>query len=129
MNIQSMFNAAYRGIIGQGGPAFRIEPNGETMCLYRDKKRDRKCAAGHVLPNRSYRKDWETRAVNQIRWFKDNLTEFETDFLNKVQSGHDNAVDQVFDQKGRPEDFDQRFLEIWRSNMASIAADNNLTIP
>ena len=129
MNIQSMFNAAYRGITDQGGPAFRIEPNGETMCLYRDKKRDRKCAAGHILPNRSYRKSWETKAVGQISWFKNNLTEFETEFLNKVQNVHDGAVDQATNEGDRDDNFDQRFLTIWRSNMESVAAVDNLIIP
>ena len=129
MNIQSMFNSAYRGITDQGGPAFRIEPNGETMCLYRDKKHNRKCAAGHILPNRSYRKSLETKALGQISWFKNNLTEFETEFLNKVQNVHDGAVDQATNEGDRDDNFDQRFLTIWRSNMESVAAVHNLIIP
>jgi len=129
MNIQSIFNAAYCGIVAQGGPAFRLDPDGERRCLYRDKKRNRKCAAGHILPNRSYRKEYETQAAEQIRWFKDNLTAFEIEFLGRIQDTHDTAVHRATDDGVRADDVDQMFLKIWKADMVNFAYVRNLLIP
>jgi len=129
MNIQSIFNAAYCGIVAQGGPAFRLDPDGERRCLYRDKKRNRKCAAGHILPNRSYRKKYETQSAEQIRWFKDNLTEFEMAFLGGIQDAHDNAVHRATDGRVRADDVDQVFLKIWKADMVNFADGHQILIP
>ena len=59
MTKQQIFDKVVRGLAKQG---FRQSMGGalNNVCSYRG-KRDTKCAAGHLIPDRLYRKDLEAK--------------------------------------------------------------------
>lgn len=113
-----MFNIAYKGIVGQGGPSV----NAFGSCEYRGPN-GLKCAIGHLIKDKEYDESWEgynlySSAINLD--METSSKKFK--FIAKMQSIHDDI--------GREYKSDlQEFMEKFKIEMAKLAAEYELTVP
>lgn len=89
MTKQEMFDKAVTGIAKQGGPA-RVG----HLCQYR--AGTRKCAVGHLISDKLYRKGMEGMAVEDLLVYRSRfgLPRYflrEVDFLVELQNAHDRS--------------------------------------
>lgn len=114
MTPQEIFDTAARGIIAQGGAS--VLPGGE--CQYRGPN-GRKCAAGHLLPDKRYDPYHEGGCAASVPFFKGHP---HIRLIAAMQKAHDESVlnpDRA-DDDGCLET-DEGFLEAWAEKMRSIA--------
>lgn len=120
MTKQEIFDIVWKGILSQGGPSL----NHLYGCAYRGEN-NRKCAAGLLISDEDYTKDYEGEVVSTT--VPNKLTEyFESKNLNiafiaKLQSVHDNAWCDS--------ETDEDFLKNWKSRMRNLALCEELKTP
>lgn len=113
--MQEAFDIAARGVIGQGGPSIDV-----GMCVYRSAN-GRKCAAGHLISDQSYRDVFEGQTIGKI-W--DKISEWDglkPTFLSFLQKAHD--------ENALPPDgvkTDENFISGYKVSMRAVAERFNL---
>lgn len=121
MTKQEMFDKVAEHLLKQGGPAW------DNMCMYRAPN-GRKCAAGCLIPDNLYRKEWEGLAADCLRDKDDRYPLdklFDGGFARKLQNAHDDAV--LYTGADGTVNSDADWLVEWKSNMLNIAESFNLS--
>lgn len=120
MTKQEIFDIVWKGILSQGGPSFDLQYG----CAYRGQN-NRKCAAGLLISDEDYNKEYEGQIVSSK--LPNKLTKyFESKNLSvslivRLQSAHDDAWCDS--------DTDEEFLENWKSRMKNLALFEELKVP
>jgi hypothetical protein len=129
---QQMFDKAYLGVIAQGGPSMNEI---ESLCLYRDTGRNRRCGVGHVITDEAYDPEIENIGVNALiedtnadspkleRALAASGVDVDDDgvmdFLRDMQSAHDTAAGEST----------ELFIGSFEHRMAIVATTHALTVP
>lgn len=119
---QEIFDASYKGIIAQGGPAFIEKPG---KCVYRTEK-GRGCAVGVLMTDEEIEhiqcSGWQSASLKillgmmPIERFSDHVT-----FLRNLQTIHDETAYQTHN--------DASFLTMYRERMQNLAHYHGLQVP
>lgn len=107
---QSIFDKVYLGLKSQGFErSMRKNEYGDRICAYRGED-GLKCAAGHLMPNTTFRKSMEGNDVSSISFFR------KLGFLTMVAN-----LQRIHDESFLPEEME--------ANLLHFAKGNGLTIP
>lgn len=123
MTKQEMFDKVAEHLLKQGGPAWDDK---DGACKYRAPN-GRKCAAGCLIPDNMYRKEWEGSAADCLRDRDDRYPLdklFNGMFARTLQNAHDDAV--LYTSADGTVNSDADWLVEWKSNMRRIADSHNL---
>lgn len=95
MNNQEIFNKVWNGLKAQGferSMAVVDEEDTLKKCAYRGEN-GRKCAAGHLIPDELYKKEFEGNGAYRLRLLWDTLGIKEKDIstISNLQQRHDDA--------------------------------------
>lgn len=133
MTPQEIFDTVARALIEQGRPSILINNSKGIDCVYRGLD-GLKCAAGHLMPNRAYRKGMENTSVDDIAFFEKRFgvdTE-EMNLLKALQNAHDLinfSNNLTFDEMNIRETYLQDpvlWMREWKQEMHKVAKKFNL---
>lgn len=97
MTDQELFDQTYVKLLAQGGPAMKTYSGGGMQCAYRGDN-DRKCAAGHWIPDELYLPSMEGTGIDSPVMNETKVLAHLTSqginlkSLQVLQAAHDNAA-------------------------------------
>lgn len=129
MNKQEMYERAFRGVMGQGGPGAD-----DDSCAYVNKSGDKefRCAVGHVVTDPMI---YDVDHLDDIiRWALPKVEPPTTwdaihGFMWDLRQAHDESFTQVLNEFGWRKFDNARFLELFKGKMIDFAGTHGLTVP
>lgn len=126
MDIQTLFNQSYQGVVRQGCASFNPK---RGTCHYRDGKGN-KCAIGHVIPDDQYQEEFESRRTQYV------LDAIGIDpnskkarMLFDMQQAHDLSVFENWNRVQGVKVSNSKFVNQFKLKATDIAKKYHLSIP